>query len=92
MAPELPTLRESGVDHVNGTWYGVLAPHGAPRQAIEVLNREINAQLKISAFREQLAARGLVEDIMTPQEFAGFVKSEIDKWAGVMRSAGIKQE
>ncbi len=92
MAPEIPTLRESGVDHVSGTWYGVLAPRGAPRQAIDVLNREINAQLKDAAFREQLTARGLVEDIMAPQEFAAFVKAEINKWGGVMRAAGLKQE
>jgi tripartite-type tricarboxylate transporter receptor subunit TctC len=92
MAPEIPTLRESGVDHVSGTWYGVLAPRGAPRQAIDVLNREINAQLKEAAFREQLTARGLVEDIMAPQEFAAFVKAEINKWGGVMRAAGLKQE
>jgi tripartite-type tricarboxylate transporter receptor subunit TctC len=92
MAPEIPTLRESGVNHVAGTWYGVLAPRGAPRQAIDVLNREINAQLKDTAFRDQLTARGLVLDIMSPPEFAGFVKSEIEKWRGVMRAAGIKQE
>jgi len=92
MAPELPTLRESGVDHVSGTWYGVLAPRGAPRAAIDLLNREINAQLKDAAFRDQLAARGLVEDIMAPREFTGFVKAEIDKWRGVMRAAGIPQE
>ena len=92
MAPEIPTLREAGVDHVSGTWYGVLAPRGAPRQAIDVLNREINTQLKDTAFREQLTARGLVLDIMAPQEFAAFVKNEIDKWRGVMRAAGIKQE
>jgi tripartite-type tricarboxylate transporter receptor subunit TctC len=92
MAPEIPTLRESGVDHVSGTWYGVLAPRGAPRSAIDVLNREINTQLKDAAFRDQLTARGLVEDIMAPQEFAAYVKAEIDKWRGVMKAAGIKQE
>lgn len=92
MAPEIPTLRESGVDHVSGTWYGVLVPRGTPRQAVEVLSREINAQLKDSSFRDQLTARGLVEDIMTPPEFAAYVKAEIEKWRGVMRAAGIKQE
>ena len=92
MAPEIPTLRESGVDHVAGTWYGVLLPRGAPRQAVEVLNREVNAQLRDPAFREQLTARGLIEDVMSPQEFAAFIKTEIGKLAGVMRAAGIKQE
>jgi tripartite-type tricarboxylate transporter receptor subunit TctC len=92
MAPEIPTLRESGVNHVSGTWYGVLLPRGAPRQAIEVLGREFNAQLKDPAFRDQLTARGLIVDIMSPQEFAAFIKAEIGKLAEVMRAAGIQQE
>ena len=92
MAREIPTLRESGIDHVAGTWYGVLAPRGTSRQVIEVLNREINAQLKDAAFRDQLTARGLLLDIMTPQEFAAYVKAEIGKWGGAMKAAGIPQE
>jgi tripartite-type tricarboxylate transporter receptor subunit TctC len=92
MAPGIPTLRESGIDHVSGTWYGVLLPRGAPRQVIEVLNREVNALLKDVAFREQLTARGLIVDVMSPPEFAAFIKTEIGKLAGVMRAAGIPQE
>jgi tripartite-type tricarboxylate transporter receptor subunit TctC len=92
MAPEIPTLRESGVNHVSGTWYGVLLPRGAPRKAIEVLGREFNAQLKDPAFRDQLTARGLIVDIMSPQEFAAFIKAEIGKLAEVCarrNSAGV---
>ena len=63
-----------------------------PQYAIDVLNREINALLKSREFHEQLAARGVVADIMSPQEFSAFVRSEIDKWGGVMKDAGIKQE
>jgi tripartite-type tricarboxylate transporter receptor subunit TctC len=92
MAPEIPTLRESGVNHVAGTWYGVLLPRGAPRQVVEVLSREVNAQLRDAVFREQLVARGLIVDVMSPQEFAAFIKTEIGKFADVMRVAGIPQE
>jgi tripartite-type tricarboxylate transporter receptor subunit TctC len=92
LAPDLSTMKESGVDLVSGTWYGVLAPRGAPQHAIDLLNREINALLKTGEFREQLAARGIVADTMTPQEFSAFVRSEIDKWGGVMKDAGIRQE
>ena len=92
MAPDIPTLKDSGVDHVSGTWYGVLLPRGAPRQAIDLLNREINAQLRDAAFKEQLSARGLIEDVGSPQDFAAFIKTQIGKLAEVMRVAGIAQE
>jgi tripartite-type tricarboxylate transporter receptor subunit TctC len=92
LAPDLSTIKEAGVDLVSGTWYGVLAPRGAPQHAIDLLNREINALLKTREFHEQLAARGVVADVMSPQEFSAFVRSEIDKWGGVIKDAGIKQE
>jgi tripartite-type tricarboxylate transporter receptor subunit TctC len=92
LAPDLFTMRESGVDLVSGTWYGVLAPHGTPQHAVDLLNREIGTLLKSGDFREQLATRGLVPEIMTPQEFADFMRAEIDKWGGVIRDARIEQE
>lgn len=92
LAPDLPTMAESGVDFASGTWYGVLAPHGTPQSVIDTLNREIVALLKTPAFREQLATRGLTPDITTPQEFSDFMRAEINKWAGVIRDAGIEQE
>ena len=92
LAPDLFTLRESGVDLVSGTWYGVLAPQGTPQQAVDVLNREIGALLKSAELREQLAERGVVAETMTPQEFADFIRAEIGKWAGVIRDARIEQE
>jgi tripartite-type tricarboxylate transporter receptor subunit TctC len=91
-APDLITMREAGVDLVSGTWYGVLAPRGAPQQAVEVLNREITGLIRTGELRDQLGTRGIVVEPMTPQEFAGFIRSEIDKWGGVMKAAGIRQE
>jgi tripartite-type tricarboxylate transporter receptor subunit TctC len=92
LAPDLLTMAESGVDFASGTWYGVLAPHGTPQSVIDTLNREIVGLLKTPSFREQLATRGLTPDITTPQEFSDFLRSEINKWAGVIRDAGIQQE
>jgi tripartite-type tricarboxylate transporter receptor subunit TctC len=91
-APDLVTLREVGVDLVSGTWYGVLAPRGAPQHAVDVLNREITAFLKTGELRDQLGTRGIVVEPMTPQEFGAFIRSEIDKWGGVMKDAHIQQE
>jgi tripartite-type tricarboxylate transporter receptor subunit TctC len=91
-APDLATLREAGIDLVSGTWYGVLAPRGAPQQAVEILAREIAGLLKTGDLRDQLGTRGIVVEPMTPQEFGGFIRAEIEKWGGVMKDAGIQQE
>jgi tripartite-type tricarboxylate transporter receptor subunit TctC len=85
-------MREAGIDLVSGTWYGVLAPRGTPQAAVDLLNREITGLLKTGDLRDQLGTRGLVVEVMTPQEFAGFVRAEIDKWGGVMKAARIQQE
>jgi tripartite-type tricarboxylate transporter receptor subunit TctC len=92
LAPDLPTMRESSVDLVSGTWYGVLAPHGTPQPIVDVLNRDIVALLKTPELREQLSTRGLVPDIMSPREFGEFMRAEIDKWAGVIRDGKIERE
>jgi len=92
IAPDLATMREAGIDLVSGTWYGVLAPRGTPQAAVDFLNREISGLLKAGNLRDQLGTRGLVVEVMTPQEFAGFMRAEIDKWGGVMKDARIQQE
>jgi len=92
LAPELPTMRESGVDLVSGTWYGVLAPHGTPQAVVDGLNRDIVALLKTQELRERLSTRGLVPEIMSPREFGDFVRAEIDKWGGVIRDGRIERE
>ena len=92
LAPDLVTMREAGVDLVSGTWYGVLAPRGTPQSIVDTFNREMVALLKTAELRDQLVARGVVVETMTPPEFAGFVRAEIDKWGGVMKDARIQQE
>ena len=91
-ASELPTLREAGVDLVAGPWYGIVAPRATPQHAISLLNREVNALVRDADMSAKLAARGVVVQTGTPQEFADFIKTDIEKWRGVMRSAGIPQE
>ena len=92
-APEVPTFVESGVQGAeSGTWYCVLAPRGTPSQIVDVLNREIVALLQTQALKEQFATVGVVPESGTPRELASFIRSEIDKWGGVMKYAGMKQE
>jgi tripartite-type tricarboxylate transporter receptor subunit TctC len=92
-AADIPTLAEAGVSGVEaGTWYGVNAPRGTPPAIVESLNRAIVGILGTAAFREQFATVGVVAEPSTPQEFAAFIRSEIEKWGGVMKFTGMKQE
>jgi tripartite-type tricarboxylate transporter receptor subunit TctC len=90
LAPELPTVAESGVPGYDAiTWYGVLAPRATPPAAIRMLNREIVAVLGAAEFRERLAALGIEPTASTPQEFADYLKADIAKWARAIRDAGV---
>ena len=93
LAPEIPTIAEGGVPGVEaGTWYGITAPRGVPRPIVDRLNREIVEALKSQSLRDQFATVGVVAEPSTPEEFAAFIKSEIEKWGGVMKFAGMKPE
>ena len=92
-APAIPTFSESGIRNAeSGTWYGMLAPRGTPQGVVDRLNREIVAQLQTPELREQFAGIGIVPEGGTPKQFADFIREEIEKWGGVMKYAGMKQE
>lgn len=93
LASDIPTIAEGGIRGVEaGTWYGVVAPRATPQAIVDHLNREIVAILKTPAFRDQLGNVGVVAEPSTPQQFGSFIRSEIDKWGGVMKYAGMAQE
>ena len=91
-APDLPTLREVGVNLVEGPWYGIVAPRATPQHIIDTLNREVTALVKTAEMSEKLGERGVVVETASPQEFNEFIKADIEKWRGVMVAAGIAQE
>lgn len=92
-SPDIPTLAEGGVPGVEaGTWYVVHAPRAVPRTIVEVLNREIVAALNTPALRDQFATVGVMPEPSTPEDAGAFIRAEIDKWGGVMKFAGMKQE
>lgn len=92
-APETPTLAEAGVKGAeSGTWYGLLAPRGTPAPVVQLLNREVNAQLQSQTLREQFAGVGVTPDGSTPDEFMAFIRSEIEKWAAVAQYAGMTKQ
>ena len=92
-APDVPTFAESGVRGAeSGTWYCVLAPRGTPHAIVDTLNREITALLGTQSLRDQLATVGVIPETATPAQLAGFIRSELEKWSGVMNYAGLRKE
>ena len=67
-------------------------PRGTPPEIVARLNREINAGLADPAVKTRLTEVATTPMPLSPEEFGAYVRSEIDKWAGVIRTAGIKVE
>ncbi len=93
LMPEVPTVAESGVPGFEvDSWHGMLAPAKVPREIVARLNREIVAILGKPEVREALLSEGGEITTGTPEEFAAFLKSEVAKWATVVKQAGITAE
>lgn len=91
--PGVPTVSESGLKGFEALqWYGVFAPAGTPREIVARLNNETAKVLRTAEFKERLAKLASEPFAGTPGEFAAFQKSEISKWAKVVRESGAKVE
>lgn len=93
MAPELPTVAEAGVPGFDVIgWNGVLAPAGTPSAIVNKLYGELEKALKQQDVMQRLAATGFEPVGSTPAAFADFVRKDIERWARVIRDAGIKMD
>jgi tripartite-type tricarboxylate transporter receptor subunit TctC len=91
--PEVPTMSEAGVKGYEfSTWYGLLVPAGTPKTAIARLNAETGKALATAAVKDQFAAQGLEPSLSTPEEFAAYLKSEVQKWGQVVKASGATPE
>jgi len=91
--PEVPTVAESGVPGFEATgWLALFAPGGTPRDIVMRLNAEIVRALNMADVREKIAANAETPHPTSPEELARFVRAETEKWAGVIKAAGIKLE
>jgi tripartite-type tricarboxylate transporter receptor subunit TctC len=91
--PDVPTMEQAGVSGFDaGTWFGLLAPAGTPRNVVDQLSRTMNAVLEEGELRDILAAQGAVVRGGTPAQFQRFFLAEYDKWGGIVKAAGIKAE
>jgi tripartite-type tricarboxylate transporter receptor subunit TctC len=88
---DVPTLDELGYKMVDGTiWFGIVAPAGTPRAALDRLQADFARVLKLAAVRDKLVAQSLYPSDMPASEFAAFLASQAQKYARVIRQAGIK--
>jgi len=93
-APDIPTLAESGLPGFElVAWQGLVAPAGTPRAIIDVLAGQIEKLLADSPTRDRLTAMA-IEPLTgsTPDSFAAYMRSEIDRWAVIVTNAGIARE
>jgi tripartite-type tricarboxylate transporter receptor subunit TctC len=91
--PDLPTVAEAGVPGYDiSTWYGLWAPRGTPREVVEKLATETAKVLRLPDVRERYAALGAEPVGNTPDEFAAYCRSELAKWARVVKESGARAD
>jgi tripartite-type tricarboxylate transporter receptor subunit TctC len=88
--PDLPTFREQGIDYLNGTWFGLLAPAKTPPAILALLNREVNAALRSDAVRARIAEQGAEVIGGSAEDFATFLKAETERLSAVIKRANIQ--
>ena len=91
LAPDIPTLAESGLTGYEAYgWYGIAAPARTPANVIARLHAEVAKIAQNPAMKARLAAQGLELVGNSPAEFDAFIRAEIAKWSAVLKAAGIK--
>ncbi len=91
LAPNLPTMSESGIPGYDvSTWVGLLAPTGTPPEVVQKWQQQIARILQVPEVRERQISQGVDPVGSTPEYFAEFIKTEMTKWGKVVKQAGIK--
>ncbi len=88
--PDLPTIGEFVPGYQSSGWYGLAAPKNTPMEIVSRLNREINAGLADPGLKARLADLGGMLLPGPAADFGKLITDETEKWAQVIRSAGIK--
>jgi tripartite-type tricarboxylate transporter receptor subunit TctC len=89
--PNVPTLAESGLkDFDASAWFGLLAPAGTPREVVTRVQQDVARILATAEMRERFAGQGAAPVPNTSEEFAAFIRSEIEKWSKVVKFSGAR--
>ncbi len=92
-APNVPTMGEQGIsDFVTGTWAGIIAPTGTPKEIVDRVSAEAAKALRDPAMKAQLEKLGYEPVGNTPEEYTVFLREEVARWGKVIKDAGIKLE
>jgi tripartite-type tricarboxylate transporter receptor subunit TctC len=90
LQPDVPTLRESGIDAAVDGWNSLMAPAGTPRDIIAFLNGHVRAIIGDPDFQKRMIELGGEPVAGSPEELEARLKSDIDMWAGVVKKAGLE--
>ena len=91
--PNVPTIKEAGIENSEvTTWYGLLAPAGTPRSVITRLNAEWVASAALPDTLQKMQSAGIETLFSTPDQFSGLIKTEIARWAKVVKDANLSVE
>ncbi len=89
--PDIPTVAEAGLKgYETGSWYGVVAPAGTPKYAIDRLSAEVIRITKSPQVNDRLVSEAVIPVGSTPSEFSAYIKSEIARWGKVIKQAKIQ--
>lgn len=88
--PDVPTLRESGIDIVASAWFGLFAPAGTPAAVVDRLYKATAVAADSTSLKERLAAQGDEILVEGPEKFAAFQATELQKWKSIIQKAGIQ--
>jgi tripartite-type tricarboxylate transporter receptor subunit TctC len=89
--PEVPTIADAGFPGMDGDgWVGALVPAGTPKQIVALLNKQINAIIALPESKQRFASLGLDPVGGSPEDFARQMRAEGEKWAKVIKAAGIR--
>lgn len=90
--PDVPTMIESGVALDVTVWYGLCAPAAVPKPILAKLNSDLHQVLNAPDVQRRLVEQGIDPTPSTPEQFAAFIRAETEKWARVVKDAGVPQQ
>ena len=90
LLPDVPTLKESGIDVEADAWNGLIAPGGTPKPVVDTISKDVAAIITAPAVREKLATQLMQAVGSSPEDFRALIDGELARWAPVIEKANIK--
>lgn len=91
--PDVPTVAELGYkDFDVSTWYGLFMPAGTPKEIVATVNAEVNKLLATPDMKAAIHAQGAETQIMTAEQFSSLLKTDYEKWRGIVKASGASIE